>query len=105
MRIPTSNDVATDLPRGWHRLFFGARTRILAWYVGLAAVSGAFSMLTLRPNLYNRLEERIEESLVQEVDEFHQVNELPRRKQRGIRIKRGLTAHLDVVAGTHSLVA
>ncbi len=63
----------TNLSPEWPRIFFGARTRILAWYVALVALSSAVSVLALRPSLYGRLEERIEESLTQEIEEFHQL--------------------------------
>lgn len=57
----------------WRRAFAGIRTRILAWYIILMSVSTLVADLAIRQTLFNRLYERIEESLVQEVQEFRQL--------------------------------
>lgn len=57
-------------PNGWGRLFFGTRTRILAWYIVLMLCSTVASILTIRQLLFIRVEERVTKSLVQEVQEF-----------------------------------
>lgn len=55
---------------GWHRVFFGARIRILTWYIVLMTFFIILTILGIRHNLLINLEERVEESLVQEVEEF-----------------------------------
>lgn len=57
----------------WHRIFFGARTRILVWYIVLMACSALVSILTIRQLLFVRVEERVKRSLVQEVQEFRRL--------------------------------
>jgi len=58
-------------PRGWQRrLVSGARTRILAAFVVLLATSTVVSTMALREILQARVGERVERSLVQEVEEF-----------------------------------
>ncbi len=57
------------LPR-WHSLLFGVRTRILAAYGLLILLSTVIATLVIRHALLVRLEEQIEESLQQEVEEF-----------------------------------
>lgn len=58
---------------GWYRIFFGVRSRILAWYVVLMACSAIVSILLIRQVMLVRLEKRIERSLVQEIKEFQRV--------------------------------
>ncbi|WP_225885270.1 ATP-binding protein [Leptolyngbya sp. KIOST-1] len=58
---------------GWRRRLAEARTRILLWYLVLMALSGLASVLTVRQLLLARLEERVEQSLYQEVEEFRQL--------------------------------
>ena len=55
---------------GWRRIFFGVRTRILAWYVVLMACSTLVSILTIREVLLLRLEAQIEKSIAHELEEF-----------------------------------
>ncbi|WP_221643738.1 MULTISPECIES: cell wall metabolism sensor histidine kinase WalK [unclassified Nostoc] len=54
----------------WYRLFFGVRTRILVCYVLLMAFSAVVSIAVIRQVLFVRLQQRIEKSLEQEIDEF-----------------------------------
>lgn len=58
---------------GWHKVFFRARTRILAWYIVITVCSTLASILTIRQLLFVRVEERVEKSLVQEVKEFRRL--------------------------------
>lgn len=58
---------------GWPKVFFRARTRILAWYIVLMACSTLASILTIRQLLFVHVEERVEKSLVQEVKEFRRL--------------------------------
>jgi signal transduction histidine kinase len=55
------------------QFFFAARTRILAWYVILMAFFIAVSVLAIQQILLARLEERVERSLVQEIEEFRRL--------------------------------
>lgn len=50
-----------------------ARTRILIWYLLLMTLSSVASVLAVRQILFARLEERVEQSLYQEVEEFRQL--------------------------------
>lgn len=61
----------TNRSQGWRRrILFGVRIRILAWYFVLMTVSGIASILAIRQVLFVRLENRIERSLNQEVQEL-----------------------------------
>ncbi len=61
-------------PRGgWRQMLGEARTRILIWYLLLMTLSSVASVLAVRQILLARLEERVEESLYQEVEEFRQL--------------------------------
>lgn len=55
------------------KIFFGARTRILSWYFVLITFTMGMSILALRSGLSLRLEQRIQKSLLQEVEEFRQL--------------------------------
>ncbi|NWF58056.1 MAG: HAMP domain-containing protein [Fischerella sp.] len=57
----------------WRRLVFGARTRVIASYVVLVVFSTVVSLLAIRRILIARLEQHIEKSLVQEVEEFRRL--------------------------------
>jgi signal transduction histidine kinase len=57
---------------GWRPLS-GARTRILAAFALLTAVSAALSLFLVREVLFNRLEEQVEQHLTQEVAEFRRL--------------------------------
>jgi signal transduction histidine kinase len=57
----------------WTRLFFGARTRILAWYVILMASSTLLSTLAIREILLARSYERIQDSIEREIEEFRRL--------------------------------
>lgn len=57
----------------WRRLLGEARTRILVWYVALMALSSLVSVFGIRHVLFIRLEERVERSLTQEVEEFRKL--------------------------------
>ncbi len=58
---------------GWSRVFSGARARILTWYVLLLAFSTVVSVLVIRQALLERVNQRVERSLTQEVEEFRQL--------------------------------
>lgn len=60
---------------GWRRVFFKARTRILAWYILLMTFFTIVTILAIRQSLLSRLEEQVKESLVQEVEEFQSLVE------------------------------
>ncbi|NJM71991.1 MAG: HAMP domain-containing protein [Cyanobacteria bacterium CRU_2_1] len=59
--------------QGWRRFVFGARTRVIASYVVLVVFSTVFSLLAIRHILIARVEEQIEASLRQEVEEFRRL--------------------------------
>jgi two-component system, OmpR family, sensor kinase len=57
----------------WYRAIRSVRTRILASYVVLLALSALVAMFGVRQLLFSQLEERVQESLEQEVREFDQL--------------------------------
>jgi two-component system OmpR family sensor kinase len=57
----------------WYRAVRSVRTRILAAYVILIALSAAVAILGVRSLLFSQLENRVQESLEQEVREFDQL--------------------------------
>lgn len=57
--------------RRWQRL--GIRPRILAWYVVLLSIATAATILVERGALINNLDNRIDNELAQEVDEFRRL--------------------------------
>lgn len=57
----------------WHKLLLSARTRILAWYIILMAISSVISIFAIRQELFMRVQERVEQSLWQEVQEFRKL--------------------------------
>lgn len=78
-QLPTEPKVTEIQPTGksfaprWHRVFFGARARILAWYIVLMASSALVSTLAVREILLTRLHERIETSVLLEMEEFRRL--------------------------------
>lgn len=73
----------------WRRAASSLRTRVLLWYVVLLAVALTLAILVVRQLLYLNAEERIEEQLVQEVEEL-------RRLARGNDPETGLRFGGDV---------
>jgi two-component system, OmpR family, sensor kinase len=57
----------------WYRAIRSVRTRILASYVVLLALSGVVALFGVQQLLFAQLEERVQESLEQEVREFEQL--------------------------------
>lgn len=57
----------------WRQMFFSTRSRILFWYVFLMTVSALISVLVIRQVLLTRLQERVERSLTQEIQEFQKL--------------------------------
>lgn len=66
-------DVVTHLDRSlpqWRRVFFSTRSRILTSYIVLMLASTLIATFVIRQILLSRLQERVERSLTQEVQEF-----------------------------------
>ena len=57
----------------WRPVLGEARARILVWYLLLMSLSSLVSVLVVRQILLVRLEERIEQTLTQEIEEFRQL--------------------------------
>jgi two-component system, OmpR family, sensor kinase len=70
-----SDGVETVTPerQDWYRAVRSVRTRILAAYVILIALSAAIALLGVRSLLHSQLEERVQEALEQEIREFDQL--------------------------------
>jgi signal transduction histidine kinase len=62
-----------DERQDWYRAIRSVRTRILASYVVLLALSGLVALFGVRQLLFAQLEERVQEALEQEVREFDQL--------------------------------
>ena len=62
-----------EAPRGRLRLFSGARTRVLASFVLLLALSNVAGLVALRQILLARTGERVDDALVQETGEFRRL--------------------------------
>jgi signal transduction histidine kinase len=76
--VPESPARPYDEPRkeerqDWYRAVRSVRTRILASYVVLIALSAAVAVFGVRELLHSQLENRVQESLEQEVREFDQL--------------------------------
>jgi two-component system, OmpR family, sensor kinase len=72
---PPPEPVAESQPerQDWYRAVRSVRTRILAAYVVLIALSAAVAILGVRSLLHSQLEERVQEALEQEIREFDQL--------------------------------
>jgi signal transduction histidine kinase len=68
------NDLKTKKGQRW-QIFGAARTRILVWYLVLMFLSSLTSVLMVRQILITRLEERVQQSLQQEIGEFRQLRD------------------------------
>ncbi|WP_228061251.1 sensor histidine kinase [[Phormidium] sp. LEGE 05292] len=73
IKLHLSESNKTKKSRGWYRIFFGVRSRILAWYVVLMACSAIVCILAIRQVMLVRLDQRIEKSLNHETKEFQRV--------------------------------
>jgi two-component system, OmpR family, sensor kinase len=94
-----SETVDTIAPerQDWYRAVRSVRTRILAAYVLLIALSAAIALLGVRSLLLSQLEERVQEALEQEVQEFDQLvtGIDPRTGQRFLTAERVFEVYLD----------
>ncbi len=59
--------------RKWHRFLLSARTRILSWYIILMATSSVVTVFAIRQALFARVQDRVQRSLTQEVEEFRKL--------------------------------
>ena len=83
-------------PRRYRRLFRGARQRILASYLVLLVGSTLLTDVALREVLLSRVEERVDRSLSQEVEEFRTLVRLGRDPRTGERFGDNVRAIFDV---------
>jgi hypothetical protein len=67
----TVADLEDQLPRSRRRP--GIRIRILAWYVVLLSLATAVTIGVERNALLNRLDQRVQAELEQELDEFYRL--------------------------------
>ena len=79
----------------WHRVLLGARSRILAWYVLLMALSASISLLMIRQELIVRLDRRTERTLAQEIQEYQRIV-TGRNPETGEPFGDDVTAILDI---------
>jgi len=84
------------LPHLPHKLLRGARTRILAAFIVLLALSTLVSTIALRKILEARAGERVERSLEQEVGEFRVLARAGRNPLTGERLRGDVKAIFDV---------
>lgn len=59
----------------WWQFWGAARTRILIWYLALMTLSSVASVLMIRQVLFAKLEERIQQSIQLEIEEFNQLRD------------------------------
>jgi two-component system, OmpR family, sensor kinase len=85
----TVADLEDQLPRSRRRP--GIRIRILAWYVVLLSLATAVTIGVERNALLNRLDQRVQAELEQELDEFYRLigGEAPDGSCLGIRLPDG----------------
>jgi signal transduction histidine kinase len=82
----------------WYRAIRSVRTRILASYVVLLALAALLAMFGVRQLLLSQLEERVKNSLAQEVEEFEQLvalGEDPRTGERITEVETLIELYLD----------
>ena len=80
----------------WERLPGGARTRILASYLVLLAFSTLVSVIAIQRILVSRTGERVDDSLVQEVEEFRRLVSDGRNPETGEPFGDDVRAIFDV---------
>ena len=80
---PVSEEQEEHLRRGWFGVARSARTRILASYVILLAVSALLSTFTIRQILIIRLNDRVADAGQQEVDELDRLLAVGRDPETG----------------------
>lgn len=59
--------------RGWKKIFFSVRTRILSWYIVLMTLSTLVSGMAIRQVLLVNLQKEVESSTIRELEEFHRL--------------------------------
>ena len=82
----------------WYAAIRSVRTRILASYVVLLAIAAVLAMFGIRQLLFSQLEERVNNSLAQEVEEFEQLVSLgedPRTGERFTSVGRLIDLYLE----------
>jgi two-component system, OmpR family, sensor kinase len=96
-----------DERRRWdrRRLLAGARTRVLLAFVVLLALSTVASTVALRQILLARAGERVEEALVQEVDEFRRLADDGRNPVTGRRFGDDIESLFDVFLARNVVIA
>ncbi|WP_228037829.1 HAMP domain-containing sensor histidine kinase [Nodosilinea sp. LEGE 06152] len=95
-RLAQSKFTLSLLPlSGWRQILGEARSRILIWYLLLMSLSSVASVLTVRQLLFVRLDERVEQSLYQEVEEFRQLRN-GRNPETGQPFDQDIKAIFDV---------
>jgi signal transduction histidine kinase len=57
----------------WLKIFGEARTRILLWYLLLMAFFIAIAIPTIRQRLYARVQARVEQDMIEEIEQFQQI--------------------------------
>jgi signal transduction histidine kinase len=64
--------IETDRSSRWHRFFWEARNRILAWYIVLIFFFAATSIPAFRQLLFARVNERVQEDLHEQMERFQE---------------------------------
>jgi two-component system, OmpR family, sensor kinase len=72
-RPPETPPTRKEQRQDWYRAIRSVRTRILASYVVLLALAALLALFGIRQLLFSQLEERVNASLAQEVEEFEQL--------------------------------
>lgn len=92
----TTEQQSEPAPARTRRPLRGARARILAWVIGLLALSSALTLLVERQILIGRVDDRVDDSLEQEVEEFRRLVQDGRNPLTGRPFGRDVEAIFDV---------
>lgn len=63
----------TNYWRSWRNILSSFQARLLIWYFVLMSVSAFISVVAIRQILFERVQQRVEKSLIQEVQEFRRL--------------------------------
>ena len=85
--LPDAGERREPERQDWYRAVRSVRTRILAAYVILIALSAVVAILGVRTLLHRQLEERVQEALEQEIREFDQLATVGINPRTGIRFR------------------
>jgi signal transduction histidine kinase len=96
MTTPENAERTPVRPARSPKLWRGARTRILAWVIGLLAASTLVTLVLEQQILTGRVEQRVDDSLEQEIEEFRRLVSVGRNPLTGRPFGNDVAAIFDV---------